>query len=121
LNEARRRLRFRDEEELDPVSSALSIDQHGRRQGRVGRVGSEAAVNRLEQARSTPWGFGKGGRFGFRTTDHASWHVFRLYALDAELDLAAGAAMAELEQAISGHVLTTAELVGTNERGRPRE
>jgi Raf kinase inhibitor-like YbhB/YbcL family protein len=43
-------------------------------------------------------------------------YVFRLYALDAEPELAAGAAKAELEQAIAGHVLTTAELVGTYER-----
>jgi Raf kinase inhibitor-like YbhB/YbcL family protein len=43
-------------------------------------------------------------------------YVFRLYALDAEPELAAGAAKDELEQAIGGHVLTTAELVGTYER-----
>jgi phosphatidylethanolamine-binding protein (PEBP) family uncharacterized protein len=43
-------------------------------------------------------------------------YVFRLYALDAEPELAAGAAKAELEQAIGGHVLTTAELVDTYER-----
>jgi Raf kinase inhibitor-like YbhB/YbcL family protein len=43
-------------------------------------------------------------------------YVFRLYALDAEPELAAGAAKAELERAIEGHVLTTAELVGTYER-----
>ena len=43
-------------------------------------------------------------------------YVFRLYALDAEPELAAGAAKAELEQAIGGHVLTTAELVGSYER-----
>ncbi len=43
-------------------------------------------------------------------------YVFRLYALDAELELGAGAAKAELEQAIEGHVLTRAELVGTYER-----
>jgi phosphatidylethanolamine-binding protein (PEBP) family uncharacterized protein len=42
--------------------------------------------------------------------------VFRLYALDAELELGPGAAKAELEWAIQGHVLTTAELVGTYER-----
>jgi len=39
-----------------------------------------------------------------------------LYALDAELELRAGAAKAELEQAVEQHVLTTAELVGTHER-----
>jgi Raf kinase inhibitor-like YbhB/YbcL family protein len=43
-------------------------------------------------------------------------YVFRLYALDAQLGLGAGAAKAELEQALEGHVLTTAELVGTYER-----
>jgi Raf kinase inhibitor-like YbhB/YbcL family protein len=43
-------------------------------------------------------------------------YVFRLYALDAELELAAGAPKAELKQAIEGHVLATVELVGTYER-----
>ena len=43
-------------------------------------------------------------------------YVFRLYALDVELELGSGAAKAELEQAIEGHILTTAELVGTYER-----
>jgi Raf kinase inhibitor-like YbhB/YbcL family protein len=43
-------------------------------------------------------------------------YVFRLYALDAEPELGAGAAKADLEEAIEGHVLTTAELVGTYER-----
>ena len=43
-------------------------------------------------------------------------YVFRLYALERELELAAGAGKAELESAIEGRVLTTAELVGTYER-----
>jgi Raf kinase inhibitor-like YbhB/YbcL family protein len=43
-------------------------------------------------------------------------YVFRLYALDAEPELAAAATKAQVEQAIAGHVLTTAELVGTYER-----
>ena len=43
-------------------------------------------------------------------------YVFRLYALDGELELESGAGKAELEQAMEGHVLTTAELVGTYER-----
>jgi Raf kinase inhibitor-like YbhB/YbcL family protein len=45
-------------------------------------------------------------------------YVFRLYALDAEPALAAGAAKTELEQVMEGHVLTIAELVGTYERER---
>ena len=44
-------------------------------------------------------------------------YVFRLYALDADLELGAGLAKTELEQAIEGRVLTIAELVGTYERG----
>jgi Raf kinase inhibitor-like YbhB/YbcL family protein len=43
-------------------------------------------------------------------------YVFRLYALDTDLELAAGGAKPELEQAIAGHVLTIAELVGIYER-----
>jgi Raf kinase inhibitor-like YbhB/YbcL family protein len=43
-------------------------------------------------------------------------YVFRLYALDRDLELEAGAEKAGLEQSIEGHVLTTAELVGTYER-----
>lgn len=43
-------------------------------------------------------------------------YVFRLYALDRNLELDPGAGKPELEQAIEGHVLTTAELIGTYER-----
>jgi Raf kinase inhibitor-like YbhB/YbcL family protein len=43
-------------------------------------------------------------------------YLFRLYALDGDLELDSGAEKAELEQAIEGHVLTIAELVGTYER-----
>jgi Raf kinase inhibitor-like YbhB/YbcL family protein len=43
-------------------------------------------------------------------------YVFRLYALDRDLQLESGAGKADLEQAIEGRVLTTAELVGTYER-----
>jgi Raf kinase inhibitor-like YbhB/YbcL family protein len=43
-------------------------------------------------------------------------YFFRLYALDAKLDIGSGAARDELEQALADHVLETAELVGTYER-----
>jgi Raf kinase inhibitor-like YbhB/YbcL family protein len=61
------------------------------------------------------------GTTGYRGPCPPSGHgrhryVFRLYALDAEPDLRSGAPKAELEQAIEGHVLTTAELVGAYER-----
>jgi Raf kinase inhibitor-like YbhB/YbcL family protein len=43
-------------------------------------------------------------------------YVHELFALDTELDLEQGASREELEDAIEGHVLGGAELVGTYER-----
>jgi Raf kinase inhibitor-like YbhB/YbcL family protein len=43
-------------------------------------------------------------------------YFFRLYALDTELDLEAGATRDKLEDAIEGHALAEAELMGTFER-----
>jgi Raf kinase inhibitor-like YbhB/YbcL family protein len=43
-------------------------------------------------------------------------YFFRLYALDSELELAAGAGKDEIEGALEDHVLASAELVGTYER-----
>ncbi len=43
-------------------------------------------------------------------------YVFRLLALDAELDLPAGAGRPQLERALEGHVLAEATLVGVYER-----
>ena len=43
-------------------------------------------------------------------------YSFRLHALDTELDLARGAAAADLERALAGRVLALAELVGLYER-----
>jgi Raf kinase inhibitor-like YbhB/YbcL family protein len=41
---------------------------------------------------------------------------FRLYALDAPVDLAPGATASDLEGAMQGHTLATAEVTGTYER-----
>jgi hypothetical protein len=43
-------------------------------------------------------------------------YFFRLYALDGELDLPAGAQKSELERTIEGRTLAAAELVGTYQR-----
>ena len=43
-------------------------------------------------------------------------YFFELYALDTELDLEAGAAREQLEDAMEGHVLAQAQLMGTYER-----
>ena len=39
-------------------------------------------------------------------------YSFRLYALDGELELAAGASRAELDKAMEGHILGQAETAG---------
>jgi Raf kinase inhibitor-like YbhB/YbcL family protein len=43
-------------------------------------------------------------------------YFFRLYALDAKLDLAAGASRDQLDAAMKGHVLAQAEYMGTFHR-----
>jgi Raf kinase inhibitor-like YbhB/YbcL family protein len=43
-------------------------------------------------------------------------YVFRLHALDAEIEVGFEAGRRELERALAGHVLATAELIGTYER-----
>ncbi|MER3412242.1 MAG: YbhB/YbcL family Raf kinase inhibitor-like protein [Thermoleophilia bacterium] len=43
-------------------------------------------------------------------------YVFRLLALDTEIDLPPGASRRELERALEGHVLAEATLVGVYER-----
>ena len=45
-------------------------------------------------------------------------YVFKLYALDTMLDLAAGANKAQLLKAMAGHILAQAELIGTYARQR---
>jgi phosphatidylethanolamine-binding protein (PEBP) family uncharacterized protein len=44
-------------------------------------------------------------------------YFFRLHALDTELAVPPGATRDELLRAIQGHVIESAELVGTYERG----
>jgi Raf kinase inhibitor-like YbhB/YbcL family protein len=43
-------------------------------------------------------------------------YFFRLHALETELDLGPGASKEEVERALAGRALATAELVGTYER-----
>ena len=43
-------------------------------------------------------------------------YFFKLYALDANLDLKEGATKAEIEQAMDGHILDQTELVGIYQR-----
>lgn len=43
-------------------------------------------------------------------------YFFKLYALDIKLDLPAGATKPEVERAMSGHILDSAELIGLYSR-----
>ena len=45
-------------------------------------------------------------------------YFFKLYALDSQLNLKAGAAKKDVEQAMKGHVLAEAQLMGKYQRGR---
>ncbi len=61
--------------------------------------------------------FGKIG-YGGPCPPRGSAHryFFKLYALDAKLNLKAGATKAEVERAMKGHVLSQAELMGKFQR-----
>jgi Raf kinase inhibitor-like YbhB/YbcL family protein len=61
-------------------------------------------------------GFGTAGYAGPCPPRGRHRYFFRLNALDAELDLEPGADRDALEGALDGHVLETAELMGTYER-----
>jgi Raf kinase inhibitor-like YbhB/YbcL family protein len=82
----------------------------------------EPTAGGLEEGRSAPAegrnDFGTGGWSGpCPPPGHgAHRYFFRLHALDAELEVGFRAERRELERALAGHVLATAELMGTYER-----
>ena len=64
-------------------------------------------------------GIGTGGNtdyFGPCPPDREHRYFFKLYAIDVELDLPEGSTKLEVENAMEGHVLATAELLGRYER-----
>jgi Raf kinase inhibitor-like YbhB/YbcL family protein len=60
--------------------------------------------------------FGKIGYGGPCPPSGTHHYSFKVYALDAELPLKAGATKAELEKALEGHVLIQGQLMGTYRR-----
>ena len=68
----------------------------------------------------TPGNNGRGavGYTGPCPPDREHRYFFKLYALDAALDLPAGASKVEVERAMEGHVIGRTELVGRYDRKR---
>ena len=77
----------------------------------TGVSGLEGMINGVNGTRQT-------GYFGARPPVDGKLHAyhFRVYAIDADLDLAAGLNKAELLEAIEGHVLATGMLMGHYQR-----
>ena len=57
--------------------------------------------------------FGEVGYGGPAPPDKRHRYVFKLYALDTELDLPEGSTKSELEKAIEGHIIEQTQLTGT--------
>ena len=82
-----------------------------------------AATRRIEEG-SEPegvqglTGFGKLGYGGPCPPSGTHRYRFTVYALDTELNLAAGSRKLKLEEEMEGHVLAQATLEGTYSRGR---
>jgi Raf kinase inhibitor-like YbhB/YbcL family protein len=73
-------------------------------------------ANGARQGRNDFPGIGYGGPCPPPGPAHR--YFFKLYALDAKLDLSPGASKAEVEKAMKGHILREAHLVGRYGRGR---
>jgi Raf kinase inhibitor-like YbhB/YbcL family protein len=79
-------------------------------------------AGRLDEGSPAPpqgtHGFGRTGYAGPAPPEGHGPHRYfhRLFALDTELDLEPGAAREQLEEAMEGHILAEATLMGTYER-----
>jgi Raf kinase inhibitor-like YbhB/YbcL family protein len=88
--------------------------------------GIDPGTGGLQEGESAPSeGTGGFGESGYRGPCPPPGHgphryFFRLFALDQRLDLAPGVSREELEGAMQGHVLSSAELIGTYERSENR-
>ena len=82
-----------------------------------------ADLSHIAEAEEPPGRHGTGtagntGYFGPCPPDRRHRYFFKLFALDAKLDLPERCSKAEVEKAMAGHVLAKAELVGVYERNK---
>jgi Raf kinase inhibitor-like YbhB/YbcL family protein len=63
-------------------------------------------------------GFGKNGYGGPCPPQGKHRYFFHVYALDGELDLPPGSTKKELQAAMQGHILATADLMGQYQKSR---
>lgn len=75
---------------------------------------TETLGNGAKQGKNDFGNIGYGGPAPPKGKPHR--YFFKLYALDAALDLSAGATKAELEKAMKGHILAEGQLMGTYKR-----
>ncbi|MFI5455526.1 MAG: YbhB/YbcL family Raf kinase inhibitor-like protein [Isosphaerales bacterium] len=78
---------------------------------------SESVVEELSKARQGKNDFGKNGYGGPCPPSGTHRYFFRLYALDATLDLGSNATRAEVIKAIEGRILAEGRLAGKYRRG----
>ncbi len=94
------------------IPAAVSLPEGLSRDAEVsGVAGLEGMINGVNGIRQT-------GYFGPRPPVDGKLHAyhFKMYALDADLELEAGLNKAQLMEAIEGHVLATGLLMGHYER-----
>jgi len=80
-------------------------------------VGADAAAKALLSARQGKNDFGRTGYGGPCPPRGTHRYFFRLYALDASLDLGATATRADVLKALKEHILAEGRLMGRYERG----
>jgi len=76
------------------------------------QVGEEDFTNSINAIEGTT-DFGEVGYGGPAPPDKRHTYVFKLYALDCELDLSMESTKADVEKAMEGHIIEQATLTGT--------
>ena len=79
---------------------------------------NEAISEKTNQGIAGVNGFGEAGYVGPCPPSGSHRYYFKIYALDIELDLAAGSAKQQLQDAMKGHVLASGQMMGLYKRNK---